>query len=297
MTVVTVIAAVVRSFPVHFGMSLELDLPWGEALLSLLQELLLHASSEVKVIAANAIASFALRITGSHIAEQVSVALTRKLGTLLSVCDNSGGHTAGTGGTTTPGDGGSESNLGVGAHLELFSGYTLALAALFESSEAETCDDDVRLQAMATLFDCLRPSRATVISTSFKAYALYALGSIVPGCVRFTSNDGSSRSRKNSVVASDDEGDKASNSSPYVSRTTSHDTTDSSDGAGLAAEATSVESGASPRVHTTATSCSGSAQETAELTAFFDRVFGVIDAHLCSVSESEEVAATKINKR
>ena len=96
-------------------MSLELDLPWGEVLLSLLQDLLLHASSEVKVIAANAIASFALRITGSHIAEQVSVALTQKLGTLLSVCDNSGVRIILELGDNFSPDGNSESNIGAGA--------------------------------------------------------------------------------------------------------------------------------------------------------------------------------------
>ena len=66
--------------------------------------------------------------------------------------------------------------------------------------------------------------------------------------------------------------------------TNSHDTADSSDGA---VRDTKASSSASATTVST-TSLSDGAPENTDLAAFFDRVFGVIDAHLCSVNEGGE---------
>ena len=178
-TVACTLAAIVKAFPVHHGMTLEEDLPWGQSLLDMLKDMLCHYNAEVQHAAAQAMALFSSKITGSdsHIAETLVSELSMELGMALNK-DNKV------------------------EDMSSYCGHMLCLSSLFMATEisrkknsasttnrsSEDDSDDVRLHVMATIFDCLRKTDTSLI---FRSYAVYALGIILRGCVEFVSTTSS----------------------------------------------------------------------------------------------------------
>ena len=116
-----------------------------------------------------------MRITGSRIAEQVVGEICTLLGVGMSK-DSSKDN------------------------METYGGYMLCLATIFEATtNSDTCDDDVRLQVMAVVLDCLRKGDT---STTFRGHAFLSLATIMNGCVDFVlSSSHTRRSRANSEAS------------------------------------------------------------------------------------------------
>ena len=103
--------------------------------------------------------------------------------------------------------------------MDNMCGHMLCLAELFISSHnaiqaaaraseetgipIPSDTDDVRLHVMATLFDCLRKTDTSLI---FRAYALHALGTVLPGCVENLDSSSSSSSTSTSDFAEGGQG-------------------------------------------------------------------------------------------
>jgi hypothetical protein len=83
-TVACSLCSIIKAFPVHHGMTLELDLPWGHSVISMLTDMLKHYNSEVQYAAAQGLATFSSKITGSHIAESMCSSLSQTLSLSLS---------------------------------------------------------------------------------------------------------------------------------------------------------------------------------------------------------------------
>ena len=255
-SVVCTLASIVKSFPIHHGMTLEEDLPWGQSLLDMLKEMLSHYNAEVQWAASQAIAQFSSKITGSHVTEawctKLSMELSAALGKDSKTEDMSGycGHILAVAALATTFEQARKRNTAAkAAFAETMSGFGMG------DSDAAAGDgeggDDVRLHAMATVFDCLRK---TDTSLMFRAYALFALGSIVPGCVEFVGASSSAGSAGGSAAGAKNgmtliESMSASNSKPM-----------------------------SPSAKT----------GEAEIVAFIDRVWQFIELHMGCVQNWEE---------
>jgi hypothetical protein len=85
-SVTSVLSAIIRSFPFHNGMSLEMDLHWVQIVADKLFEILSFPNTEIKLAAANALGIFCSKIfgtqlmdtTGMKISQTIKVAIEKK---------------------------------------------------------------------------------------------------------------------------------------------------------------------------------------------------------------------------
>lgn len=147
--VVVAFCAIASALPVHHGALLEEDLSWGTLLVDSLLDLCISSYTDVRVLACNALATFASRVPSSGVLEL----LTDRVSTTLSVSLDR-----------------KSSLKGRDARSEL-SGYLILLVQLFSRSSRP----DTRLHIMATVFDCIRK---VDLSCEFRAHAFYALSHI-----------------------------------------------------------------------------------------------------------------------
>ena len=70
--VISALSAIVRSFPFHSGMSLDLDLIWVQSVADRMFEILSYPNTDIKSAAANALGIFCSKIYGSSLMENMS---------------------------------------------------------------------------------------------------------------------------------------------------------------------------------------------------------------------------------
>jgi len=108
--VISALSAIVRCFPFHSGMSLELDLVWIQSVADRMCDILAYPNVEIRSAAANAIGIFCAKIYGSALMENMSSKISSSIRAALD---------------KKPSDSASGESLG----------YLLALSSLWEHSK------------------------------------------------------------------------------------------------------------------------------------------------------------------
>lgn len=77
--VTSVLSAIIRSFPFHNGMSLEIDLHWVQIVSDKLFDILSYPNLEIKLAAANALGIFCSKIFGTQLMDSTGMKITQTI--------------------------------------------------------------------------------------------------------------------------------------------------------------------------------------------------------------------------
>jgi hypothetical protein len=77
--VTSVLSAIIRSFPFHNGMSLEMDLHWVQIVSDKLFDILSYPNLEIKLAAANALGIFCSKIFGTQLMDSTGMKITQTI--------------------------------------------------------------------------------------------------------------------------------------------------------------------------------------------------------------------------
>jgi hypothetical protein len=95
-SVTSVLSAIIRSFPFHNGMSLEVDLHWVQIVADKLFEILSFPNTEIKLAAANALGIFCSKIFGTQLMDSTGMKISQLIKTSVEKKNESlnelGGH-------------------------------------------------------------------------------------------------------------------------------------------------------------------------------------------------------------
>jgi hypothetical protein len=81
--VTSVLSAIIRSFPFHNGMSLEIDLHWVQIVSEKLFDILSYPNLEIKLAAANALGIFCSKIFGTQLMDSTGMKITQTIKTSI----------------------------------------------------------------------------------------------------------------------------------------------------------------------------------------------------------------------
>lgn len=144
--VISALSAIVRSFPFHSGMSLDLDLVWVQSVADRMFEMLTYPNVDIRSAASNSLGIFCSKIYGSSLMENMASKIASTIrGALEKKADS----------------------------MSDCLGYLVALSCLWEHSKDMP---DIQSSISSVIFDCLKKVDCTL---SFRSFSVFAMSIIV----------------------------------------------------------------------------------------------------------------------
>jgi len=144
--VTAVLSAIIRSFPFHNGMSLELDLQWVQVVAERLFEMLSYSNVEIRSASASALGVFCSKIFGAQLMDTMGMKITQAI---RNSVDRKGDNMAD------------------------LSGHVLALSSLWVHAASQPAVQD---NILTIVLDTLKRVECSLM---FRAYGLFSLSCIL----------------------------------------------------------------------------------------------------------------------